>query len=345
MASKDLWYKLERLVEILPQVSVNFEITPSDGALSKNKKSALSVFAALKLAEKPTLLVKDDSDYLKELDTIPFEFRWKKKQDEKEGYPPLIQHLGQHGFKLTDVSSGSRLVDNELFDVFVWSLRHLDGVPGQKPEVQYRCRIHGRTDLLSWSAGGQDSSGDIMDWMADYAIEVKKTLAGRVDLSEREALLQLIGLNVANQHKAPPVVLTDLVSTHFVYSLRKIRGELLQFVLTKRQFRSVLSAVHFARRLAQDPRRVGLAADFGRGPTAVPSPASSIGPLYDSGSQDLDGMTDVSHFAPLAHHVPTSHPFGPVQQGSKKRKRKRRKKPAHVFTAQPGNPFFCCCCC
>jgi hypothetical protein len=66
--------------------------------------------------------------------------------------------------------------------------------------------------------------------------------------SSREAITQLIGLNLDNPYHSPPVLLTNLVKTHHVYYIKRLE-EFPWFGVCLQNCNTVLSALQFVETL------------------------------------------------------------------------------------------------
>eukprot|EP00038_Savillea_parva_P004923 m.145081 g.145081 ORF g.145081 m.145081 type:complete len:121 (-) comp11615_c0_seq2:72-434(-) len=107
-----------------------------------------------------------------------------------------------------------------------------------------------------------------MDWMVTVLIEIKTVdgMRGSGSACRREAMVQLIGMNAANPHHSPPVVVSNLANTHFVLYLERLPEQKYpyQFVICEAQCSSFAAAVHCALAIAaRDP----ITQDFSRSNT------------------------------------------------------------------------------
>ena len=183
-------------------------------------------------------------------------------------YKPLADFAQRNGVALHIVDNAQDLSDKELLTENVYSLRTKTGAQGER--VLFKARIHGRTDLVCLDP--LPAAGHILRWMVLFAVEVKRAQDYKQDSSEMEAMLQVVGLNVGNSRRAPPVVLTNLAQTHVVFYLFKNSDDPLRFEIRKKICASVLCAFRVAHDLATDGARQELARDFCREPTRQTTP-------------------------------------------------------------------------
>eukprot|EP01038_Epipyxis_sp_PR26KG_P016051 gene16051-21794_t len=94
------------------------------------------------------------------------------------------------------------------------------------------------------------------------AIKVKTVRAMGENLNEclREAVIQLIGLNCANEHRSSPVFLTNLVGRHFVLYLEQENKDS-DIVLIVVKFKSISHALSLCVRVYS---RNAITCDWGR---------------------------------------------------------------------------------
>lgn len=204
-------------------------------------------------------------------------------------YEPLVEYL-----KLTAnlnalaVPNGAGLPNRLLFDMFVYSLKsdvrlRSKVLRNSAEEPRAKFHIMGRTDVAvilpsSVSATRQTTS---------IAIEIKPD-GFNVKEALREAFLQLIGLNVANEIRSPCVILTNLAHTHYVLYLVCVDPIKLRFELVLKQYKAFNQALWMAVSLTD---RECVTKHFGAAPTPQSSMADS-----DSGNEDelVDGFENVN---------------------------------------------------
>ena len=285
---KEMRDEQKELAKKVPTVTLLTDLTPSDASTRKGGEIGV-LWRALGLPDAAVEI--PGEPYKSEYSMRKFSFSWAGKSLEKEGYDALKEHLGSNGFSdIHCVEAGERLVSGELFDVNVFELRKKLGSHGE-PLIA-RVRLHGRTDFVALRKGVIcPPKSHILRHMVDYAIEVKRPkdmeTAGQAKC-EREAMMQLIGLCVDNARSAPPTILTNMATKHFVFYLDMHTEDPLAFCIKKQICSSLLCAASFALMLAENRERQGIAQDFGRGPTPVTSPKDSVH-AQDDDSQDLEG--------------------------------------------------------
>jgi len=136
----------------------------------------------------------------------------------------LATSLQKKGEIAVQVSNGQQLGETQLlFNCLIHSQRERDPFEhGQ--QVIGLLHIKGRTDIVVLRSE-YPSPTTILPGHIKYAIEVKLQSVmeqeSRKNGGTREAIAQLLALNCANQHSAPPVILTNLVKTHIVFNLKQ----------------------------------------------------------------------------------------------------------------------------
>eukprot|EP00961_Rhodomonas_salina_P292639 3933098-Rhodomonas_salina.2 len=124
--------------------------------------------------------------------------------------------------------------------------------------------IHGRTDIVAFDGRGRQQSN------VKFGIEMKRPDAMNKCDAEREAITQLLGLNISNAYHSPPVVLSNAVQTPCVFFVAQLDAFPF-FGIVQGNFRSLCHAlwlVHFLMALR------GCTMHLGRGPRP---PSSSQG--------------------------------------------------------------------
>jgi hypothetical protein len=200
-----------------------------------------------------------------------FSFTWGQLQ-ETDSYPAVQTFVSKcltGNLRCAVVGNGEHLglTGGLLFEQTIWSLRSATGVHGE--DLYLRGSVRGRTDLIVYDDRGQklrqkDAVGRNQVRMA---IEVKllSAMATPAGLAgcQREAICQLIGLNVDNAECAPPVILTNLAKTHKVFYICRISDSPLLFCICVQHFTSLSKALMVA--LSLGTRR-GEVANFSRPP-------------------------------------------------------------------------------
>ena len=146
--------------------------------------------------------------------------------------------------------------------------RTLDRELGIASDVRFIRTVKGRVDLVVCCGVHTDgvSLGCVL-----IGIEVKfRPSPTTWSMARREAIVQLIGMNIANLLHSPGVVLTDVVERHEFLFLMPKQTEPLQYEVVRKVCASLGEAVAFAltQRLGYQTRT---SADFGRGRTPPPS--------------------------------------------------------------------------
>jgi hypothetical protein len=192
---------------------------------------------------------------------------------EKASYKPLVDYLNNVA-QLTarEVPNGTSLCDRLVFDIFVYTLKsdvrlrsNVLRLTGDEPRSKFH--LLGRTDVVVLIPG----SVAISRQTVCVAIEVKPE-GFNVKEGLREAFLQLIGLNVANEIRSSSVVLTNLAQTHFVLYLECVDPIKLRFKLVVRKYTAFNQALWMAMSLKDLPCGTK---HFGAAPTPASSAAES----------------------------------------------------------------------
>ena len=192
---------------------------------------------------------------------------------EKASYQPLVDYLNNVA-QLTahKVPNGTSLPNRLLFDIFVYTLKtdirlrsKVLRLTGDEP--RYKFHLLGRTDVVVLIPG----SVSISRQTVCVAVEVKPE-GFNVREGLREAFLQLIGLNVANEIRSSSVILTNLAQTHFVLYLECVDPIKLRFKLVVKKYTAFNQALWMAMSLKDLPCRTK---HFGAAPTPHSSAAES----------------------------------------------------------------------
>lgn len=245
------------------------QVTPSDGCKTTNQSTFIGLMDTLGLQctmNLSEIAVAHDSA---EKDLLGnFTYSW-AQENENAGYPPLKAYLEQIGFKRVHiVANGEDLPGGLLFKEDIFSLRPCSGKPasvwrktGNEPQKMFE--ISGRTDIVVVNELCKHRHYGRSN--VDIAFEVKTT-TGFSNANEclREAVLQMIGLNVSNVYRSPPVILTDLNKKHYVIYLFRDENpeEHLAFALKITKFVALTEAIEFVRTTIL-PRGC-ITRDFGR---------------------------------------------------------------------------------
>lgn len=206
-----------------------------------------------------------------------FTYHWKRSAGEEaaikeDSYEPLLQYLKDHcKLNAVIVDNGQGLPNGHLFDQHVHTLKK-DVIVRSKElrktgdEPKYIYHLSGRTDVAII-----DPAERVVSRMSVLvAIEVK--ISGfNEDEGLREAFLQLIGLNTANAHRSPVVILTNLANIHYVIFLEAIGFPNIKYTLRIEGFSQFSLALSRALELSQ---RECFTKHFGGPPTPQASQTS-----------------------------------------------------------------------
>jgi hypothetical protein len=202
---------------------------------------------------------------------------------EKLSYAPLFTYLRSVGQRAFVIAHGKNVGSSRglLFDRHAHSMRlERPNVSGQL--VSSLVRVKGRSDLAViateepdlpfFSEPGHQWYGAPQQQMqqncVEYVIEVKDTKEGKLgDAACREAVTQLIGLNLSNPYHSPKVLLTNLVGSHQVYYM-VYNDAYPWYCIRYRRCSTILAAIQFLAELRAH-RRDLLASHFGRSTTPV----------------------------------------------------------------------------
>jgi hypothetical protein len=204
----------KRLLDLEASVRVEIAILTPSVACKSGKKSEFSLFMkTLKLD-----LTAAVEQYVVQGEIINCEWpnhshNWKANEAESSSYDPLVAYLQNTvGVTAHNIANDG----DDLFDVKVHSLKsdataRSDVLRLGGSEPKFRFFLRGRTDVvILFPDCVAPCSHNV--WVA---VEVKPV--GFIEKEGlREAVLQLVGLNVANDSHSPAVVLTNLARTHFV---------------------------------------------------------------------------------------------------------------------------------
>jgi hypothetical protein len=188
----------------------------------------------------------------------------KTQPSERESYAAVCSYLKSLGHDAVAVDSGQSLVNGDLFSEHVFSMR-TQGLSVHGQTVYHITRVHGRTDVVILDNYG--TPGEVTRERVKLAIEIKKPDDFKGSTTEsppsREAMTQLIGLNINNVYHTPQVLLTNLVGKHQVFFITK-HEEHPWFRIALQKCSSFLAAIQFIETLwKKDAPNY----DFGRGPS------------------------------------------------------------------------------
>jgi hypothetical protein len=195
---------------------------------------------------------------------------------ERASYQPTLAYLVKNGLIASDISEGSGCTNKLLFNVDIYTLREYLKSPAHLPVKLVRVgKLSGRSDIAVLF---KTVRGGILRHQVRFLIEIKSVSAmkstSKEEACEREAVTQTVGMNLANSHTSPPVILTNLAKKHKVFyieSTQKTQNDPIQYKLFAQKCDSFSSAVDFAYSRSEDRSKGSTLAnsmiDFGRGPT------------------------------------------------------------------------------
>jgi hypothetical protein len=196
--------------------------------------------------------------------------RAEKIQLEPRSYAPLCDYLRGLEFDAVVVGNGQNLPNKILYSVQAFSMRKEKNVHGQK--VFYVKTIEGLTDLVVLDSRGKP--GQVTRERVKFAIEVKlptelkdnstnadgSECAGTKEKISQSVITQLLGLNMRNPYNAPPVLLTNLCRSNFVYYITEHEVHP-WFRIARQQCSTFLAGLQFVEGILKHNRCTG---DFGR---------------------------------------------------------------------------------
>jgi hypothetical protein len=263
--------------ETLPTVQVVFHVTPSEATNAPAKYDRVFEFLRMDAGPTPTAHFRLSEDGCKGKN---FGWKWThealagadshskratEEAAERKSYSAVCEHISalvKPNLCLA-IPEGQGVSGGNLFDEPLHSMRSRPFAHGE--QVYLRATIRGRSDLVVVK---QVPRGPILRHQVLMAIEVKTQAAMNLSSTgcEREAVLQLIGLNIANTAHTPPVVLTNLVGTHRVYFLeyQGTADDPAGYVVKRTTCHCLCCAIHLASDIAS---RRCISADFARAPT------------------------------------------------------------------------------
>jgi hypothetical protein len=258
--------ELHRVSQSMPSVVIGFKLSASEATTHKEEFRAMLDFLKLSM---PTCVALPAP---RGKQNMQFNFKWGDMLETQSyaSVQPFIQEL----LKTNDpachcavVGNGEHLGDAfNLYDKVLWSLRSTMGAHGET--LAFRGSIRGRTDLIVYSGRKLEQQDEILRHRVIAAVEVKmvKAMSSPASTSEcaREAIAQLVGLNVDNDSYSPAVVLTNLAQTHKVYFLEMQSQQPLQYQICVNSTPTLGQAILFA---VQKGSRLAVMKDFARPPT------------------------------------------------------------------------------
>jgi len=181
---------------------------------------------------------------------------------EAASYGELCGFLTGLGFDAVIIGNGQGLPGGLLFSTYAHSMRQQGlGVKGQT--VYCGMRVYGRTDVVILDDRGK--KGEVRRQRVKLGIEVKPQVGKSDDPrspASREAITQLIGLNINNMQHSPPVLLTNLCRIHWVYYISD-HTDFPWFRISRKKFSKFIDALGFIERCLWASE--GNHYEFGRG--------------------------------------------------------------------------------
>jgi len=181
----------------------------------------------------------------------------KNDRQERQCYEPVRAYVADM-FPTLDVrvvAEGQELDHGLLFSEKAFTSRQLKPDTHRGQDVVHITNIHGRTDIAAFDGRGCQRSN------VKFAIEMKTQNA--MKNAEREAITQLLGLNIRNPYYSPPVVLSNAVQTHRVFFVEELDAFPF-FGIVQGDFDSLRHALWMVAYLLSKP---GCTTHLGRGPT------------------------------------------------------------------------------
>jgi hypothetical protein len=192
-----------------------------------------------------------------------------KNQLEPKSYEPLCAYLCNLGFDAVVVGHGQGLPNKLLYSVQAFSMRKQKS-SGQK--VFFVKTIEGLTDLVVLDTLGIPSQ--VTRERVKFAIEVKiptelkdrdvnaggSESAGTKERISQSVITQLLGLNIRNPYNAPPVLLTNLCRSNFVYYITE-HDVYPWFRIARQRCSTFLAGLQFVEDILKSDRCTG---EFGR---------------------------------------------------------------------------------
>ena len=204
-----------------------------------------------------------------------YSYKWAPKEKETAAYPNLCAYLkDEYEIMTAIVDNGQCCVAGRLYNQEVYTLRPYVGAHSADLTAAQRLvlkfNLFGRPDII----GIRRQSTTYTRALVTFAVELKRP--GDMNPSAvKEAIIHLIGVNIANSVSSPPLLLTDLVDCNKVMFIEmETNLDILCYTIRTYQFPTLTHAVDYIKNnlLTKSGFREGCTGDFGRGP----SPMSSI---------------------------------------------------------------------
>jgi hypothetical protein len=293
---------------------VNFALTPSEACKSTALTSMYQpLMHSLKLdpMKNPLSLAQLEECSEKqpaasaEKKLTTFRFRWSNdgvERSETDSYAPAAQHLRElfPDHRVMIIGNGQNLSDGLLFSVPVYSLKPRDAPSSElrkEHQLPRKCfAVRGRCDVVVLKKG--ESLPIPANVLLGVEIKPQSVMQPAKKVSEdaetgqtagREAVVQLLGLNVGNMYSSPPVVLSNLMGLHYVLYIDCV--DVVKFRYVVKQFRSFTDACFFAATIGKRPC---VTRYFASPPSPKNSPEGSAtaSPLTKTEAATKDGYTE-----------------------------------------------------
>lgn len=188
----------------------------------------------------------------------------KNRYVEETSYGPIVAFLSEIGAVAYSIANGQLLSRRLLFERHICTANAstVQTLPGSKAKGTQvdtdtqTAAIHtvaGRTDIVvldeDYIGAGHPA---IEMWMVKVLIEIKTVanMKKSSTLCRSEGVVQLVGATASHTTRSPPVIITNLVDTHYVLYMHKVPGtDDLQIV--DQTCDSFPAAIHFALGLAE----------------------------------------------------------------------------------------------
>lgn len=177
---------------------------------------------------------------------------------EETSYSSIVGFLKQIGAVAYNVANGQRLPRGLLYERHFCALRKnvpsstLQKTPAGREVTKRRSRrleahtVAGRTDIVVLDRDYiREGHPRIEMWMVKILIEVKTETNMKKSKQScwAEGVMQLVGATASHPHRSPPVIVTNLVGTHYVLYLQQTKDGMR---IVDQQCASFPAAVRFA---------------------------------------------------------------------------------------------------
>jgi hypothetical protein len=226
-------FELKSVKELMP--TSDFVITPSEACKTKADNTYRDLMEALKLPVRNDLkniakaMKQEDVIYDTSVSNILFDWNQLaadgKAIKEPASYPHVVAYLKKEfSIDAFNVDSGKGLMNSQLFDVKIYTLRSatdkvIAQLRGTYSERMLKYCLRGHPDVVILN----DANGGISCGNLCCSIEIKPSAEfntpSTINAGLREGNLQLIGTNASNVYSSPSVLVTDLQKNNFLMYL------------------------------------------------------------------------------------------------------------------------------